>query len=348
MNKRFIKTQLKGVTVHGTKDVGTRTVDLLMGEHPGEYVRGDIMDANAVMQAFDELKGNVDENHDTLEELVNEIHTNNNESKRRDEEEKNARIAADEAEKTARISGDNTNTQAIANEKQRAMAAESQLNTRIDNISVDGVDGAAVQAEATKRETEDNAIKDSLAAEVLRATTKEGELQTAIAAKQDAGEYAVLNSEEANGDSYLYFSGSSKCSWIDKDAVYLEDEDEHSIKITTTGIESADGYSNIVYATNGDKAVLPYITFSTGSEGEYRAKYIPNGYNTVYVTMLAGDEVPTYTYFSYSDGTDRTEAMPAYGTSVYRGSGSGNVSSVELTGEHTAMIFCSYVEPTPE
>ena len=60
--------------MHGAKDVGTRTVNLLMGEHAGEYVRGDIMDANAVIQAFDELKGNVDNNHDSLEEIVNEIH----------------------------------------------------------------------------------------------------------------------------------------------------------------------------------------------------------------------------------------------------------------------------------
>lgn len=45
-----------------------------MGEHAGEYVRGDIMDANAVIQAFDELKGNVDNNHDSLEEIVDELH----------------------------------------------------------------------------------------------------------------------------------------------------------------------------------------------------------------------------------------------------------------------------------
>ena len=76
MKKKFIKTPLVGVYVHGAKDVGTRTVNLLMGEHAGEYVRGDIMDANAVIKAFDELKGNVDTNHDTLEELVNEIHAN--------------------------------------------------------------------------------------------------------------------------------------------------------------------------------------------------------------------------------------------------------------------------------
>ena len=54
--------------MHGAKDVGTRTVNLLMGEHAGEYIRGDIMDANAVIQAFDEIKGSVDTDHDSLEE----------------------------------------------------------------------------------------------------------------------------------------------------------------------------------------------------------------------------------------------------------------------------------------
>ena len=72
----FKKQQLKGVEIHGAPQVGTRTVNILMGEHAGEYVRGDIMDANAVIQAFDELKGDVDTDHDTLEELVNEIHAN--------------------------------------------------------------------------------------------------------------------------------------------------------------------------------------------------------------------------------------------------------------------------------
>jgi len=72
----FKKQPLKGVEIHGAPQVGTRTVNILMGEHANEFVRGDIMDANAVLQAFDELKGNVDDKHDTLEELVDEIHTN--------------------------------------------------------------------------------------------------------------------------------------------------------------------------------------------------------------------------------------------------------------------------------
>lgn len=75
MKKKFIKQPLKGIVVSDSA-VGTRTPNILMGEHAGEYVRGDIMDANAVIQAFDELKDGVDEGHDTLKELNEEIKTN--------------------------------------------------------------------------------------------------------------------------------------------------------------------------------------------------------------------------------------------------------------------------------
>lgn len=75
MNKKFIKQPLNGITVADSA-VGTRTPNILMGEHAGEYVRGDIMDANAVIQAFDELKNGVDEGHDTLKELNDEIKAN--------------------------------------------------------------------------------------------------------------------------------------------------------------------------------------------------------------------------------------------------------------------------------
>ena len=129
MNMKFIKTPLKGVTVQDTKNVGTRTVSLLMGEHAGEYVRGDIMDANAVIQAFDELKGNVDVNHDTLEELVSEIRTNDSESKQRDEEEKKRAEAAEQ-----------TITDAVAAETTRATAKEDEISdaiTEINNV-IDG------------------------------------------------------------------------------------------------------------------------------------------------------------------------------------------------------------------
>ena len=181
MKKKFIKTPLKGVYVHGAKDVGTRTVNLLMGEHAGEYVRGDIMDANAVIQAFDELKGNVDNNHDSLEEIVNEIHNFRDTTNHRfDVFQEKA-----EEETANRIQGDNTLDEKINAEKQERVNADTQLRndltTEVNRAKAsENTLASNIQAEAAKRENDDNTIKDNLNAEVTRATAKENEIKAQV------------------------------------------------------------------------------------------------------------------------------------------------------------------------
>ena len=199
MKKKFIKTPLKGVYVHGAKDVGTRTVNLLMGEHAGEYVRGDIMDANAVIQAFDELKGNVDNDHDSLEEVVDELHNLRDATdqsfevfQEKVEEETANRIQGDktldqkidqkERESKER---DNVLQQNIDTEKQERVNADTQLrndlNTEINRAKAkENALASDIQAEATKRENDDNTIKDNLNAEVTRATAKENEIKAEV------------------------------------------------------------------------------------------------------------------------------------------------------------------------
>ena len=199
MKKKFIKTPLKGVYVHGAKDVGTRTVNLLMGEHAGEYVRGDIMDANAVVQAFDELKGNVDNNHDSLEEIVDELHN------LRDATDQSFEVFQEKAEEETanRIQGDktldekidqkereskerdNTLQQNIDTEKQERINADTQLRNDL-TAEVNRAKASEnalsenIKAEATKRENDDNTIKDNLNAEVTRATAKENEIKAEV------------------------------------------------------------------------------------------------------------------------------------------------------------------------
>lgn len=199
MKKKFIKTPLKGVYVHGAKDVGTRTVNLLMGEHAGEYVRGDIMDANAVIQAFDELKGNVDNEHDSLEEVVDELHN------LRDATDQSFEVFQEKAEEETanRIQGDktldekidqkereskerdNTLQQNIDTEKQERVNADTQLRNDLTaevnraKARENALD-SDIQAEATKRENDDNTIKDNLNAEVTRATAKENEIKAEV------------------------------------------------------------------------------------------------------------------------------------------------------------------------
>lgn len=199
MKKKFIKTPLKGVYVHGAKDVGTRTVNLLMGEHAGEYVRGDIMDANAVIQAFDELKGNVDNDHDSLEEVVDELHNLRDATdqsfevfQEKAEEETANRIQGDKTldqkidqkEKESK-ERDNVLQQNIDTEKQERVNADTQLrndlNTEINRAKAkENALASDIQAEATKRENDDNTIKDNLNAEVTRATAKENEIKAEV------------------------------------------------------------------------------------------------------------------------------------------------------------------------
>ena len=199
MKKRFIKTPLVGVQVHGAKDVGTRTVNLLMGEHAGEYVRGDIMDANAVIQAFDELKGNVDNDHNSLEEIVDELHN------LRDTTDQSFEVFQEKAEEETanRIQGDKTLDEKIDQKERESKERDNVLQQNIDTEKQERVNAdtqlrndltaevnrakasenalsSDIQAEATKRENDDNTIKDNLNAEVTRATAKENEIKAEV------------------------------------------------------------------------------------------------------------------------------------------------------------------------
>lgn len=124
MNKKFIKQPLNGITVADSA-VGTRTPNILMGEHAGEYVRGDIMDANAVIQAFDELRGNVDNDHDSLQEIVDELHN------LRDATDQSFEVFQEKAEEETanRVQGDNTLEEKINAEINRATTKENKIET---------------------------------------------------------------------------------------------------------------------------------------------------------------------------------------------------------------------------
>lgn len=124
MNKKFIKQPLNGITVADSA-VGVRTPNILMGEHAGEYVRGDIMDANAVIQAFDELRGNVDNDHDSLQDIVDELHN------LRDATDQSFESFQEKAEEETanRVQGDKTLEDKINAEINRATTKENKMET---------------------------------------------------------------------------------------------------------------------------------------------------------------------------------------------------------------------------
>ena len=152
-----------------------------MGEHAGEYIRGDIMDANAVIQAFDEIKGSVDTDHDSLEEIVDEIHN------LRDATDQNFEVFQEKVEEEIanRTQGDKVLDEKINTEKQERVNADTQLRndltTEVNRAKAsENTLASNIQAEATKRENDDNTIKDNLNAEVTRATAKENEIKAQV------------------------------------------------------------------------------------------------------------------------------------------------------------------------
>lgn len=204
---KLIKQQLNGISIKQAPQVGTRTPNILMGEHQGEYLRGDIMDANAVIQAFDELKDGVDDNHDTLNELNEEIKTNATTID-------GAITYIHKVEEESK-SRDDAATKSLNNEISRATAAEKANKARIDVIDGDSdtegsyrkavkdlINGApeaydTLKEIADKLATNDDlhkaiqdaitakAEKTALTAEVTRATAAEEANATAIATKAD-------------------------------------------------------------------------------------------------------------------------------------------------------------------
>ena len=170
----FKKQQLKGVEIHGDSQVGTRTVNILMGEHAGEYVRGDIMDANAVIQAFDQLKGNVDTNHDTLEELVNEIHIN--------------------SDKLAIVDGDSNTEGSFRKAIADVIAAAPEDLDTLKEIA-DKLAGNDDLHTALNQAIAEKADASALANEVTRATAAEDNLKETLNTKYDSNNIPVASKE---------------------------------------------------------------------------------------------------------------------------------------------------------
>lgn len=188
----FKKQQLKGVEIHGDSQVGTRTVNILMGEHANEFVRGDIMDANAVLQAFDELKGNVDTNHDTLEELVNEIHANtdgiNEEKTRAQNKEKEI------SDKLAIVDGDSNTEGSFRKAIADVIAAAPEDLDTLKEIA-DKLAGNDDLHTALNQAITEKADASALANEVTRATAAENNLKETLNTKYDSNNIPVASKE---------------------------------------------------------------------------------------------------------------------------------------------------------
>lgn len=124
--RNFDRAPLKDIRVKDNQ-VGIRTPQILISRNKGDYMKGDVLDANAVIQIFDELIGNVDNDHNSLEEIVDELHN------LRDATDQGFEIFQKKAEEEVanRIQGDKDLDDKIKTEKQERTNADTQLRNNL-------------------------------------------------------------------------------------------------------------------------------------------------------------------------------------------------------------------------
>lgn len=120
--RNFDRAPLKDIRVKDNQ-IGIRTPQILISRNKGDYMKGDVLDANAVIQIFDELIGNVDNNHNSLEEIVDELHN------LRDATDQGFEVFQKKAEEEVanRIQGDKDLDDKIETEKQERINTDAQL-----------------------------------------------------------------------------------------------------------------------------------------------------------------------------------------------------------------------------
>lgn len=136
--RNFDRAPLKDIRVKDNQ-VGIRTPQILISRNKGDYMKGDVLDANAVIQIFDELIGNVDNNHNSLEEIVDELHN------LRDATDQGFEVFQKKAEEEVanRIQGDKDLDDKIETEKQERINTDAQLRNDLTALEQKVTDNSA-------------------------------------------------------------------------------------------------------------------------------------------------------------------------------------------------------------
>lgn len=136
--RNFDRAPLKDIRVKDNQ-IGIRTPQILISRNKGDYMKGDVLDANAVIQIFDELIGNVDNNHNSLEEIVDELHN------LRDATDQGFEVFQKKAEEEVvnRIQGDKDLDDKIKTEKQERINTDAQLRNDLTALEQKVTDNSA-------------------------------------------------------------------------------------------------------------------------------------------------------------------------------------------------------------
>lgn len=278
-----------------------RNPEILVDLEGGEFMHGDILDANSTNKLIDQsVKDAIDNSIENGNYVTKDLLEAETSARTKSDEDLNAKIKAEQtraegkekeiSDKLAIVDGDSNTEGSFRKAIADVIAAAPEDLDTLKEIA-DKLAGNDDLHTALNQAITEKADASALANEVSRATGAENDLRTAISAKQDAGSYVPYDQtvtsryridkdlmiDNSKGSAVLStynisaISNSNTEIQINPDGITMRDDD-NTIILNRTGIILPNGDNDHVLTSNGSTINMANYLKESDVSGQFAAK----------------------------------------------------------------------------
>lgn len=278
-----------------------RNPEILVDLEGGEFMHGDILDANSTNKLIDQsVKDAIDNSIENGNYVTKDLLEAETSARTKSDEDLSAKIKAEQtraegkekeiSDKLAIVDGDSNTEGSFRKAIADVIAAAPEDLDTLKEIA-DKLAGNDDLHTALNQAITEKADASALANEVSRATGAENDLRTAISAKQDAGSYVPYDQtvtsryridkdlmiDNSKGSAVLStynisaISNSNTEIQINPDGITMRDDD-NTIRLNRTGIILPNGDNDHVLTSNGSTINMANYLKESDVSGQFAAK----------------------------------------------------------------------------
>lgn len=278
-----------------------RNPEILVDLEGGEFMHGNILDANSTNKLIDQsVKDAIDNSIENGNYVTKDLLEAETSARTKSDEDLNAKIKAEQtraegkekeiSDKLAIVDGDSNTEGSFRKAIADVIAAAPEDLDTLKEIA-DKLAGNDDLHTALNQAITEKADASALANEVSRATGAENDLRTAISAKQDAGSYVPYDQtvtsryridkdlmiDNSKGSAVLStynisaISNSNTEIQINPDGITMRDDD-NTIRLNRTGIILPNGDNDHVLTSNGSTINMANYLKESDVSGQFAAK----------------------------------------------------------------------------
>lgn len=278
-----------------------RNPEILVDLEGGEFMHGNILDANSTNKLIDQsVKDAIDNSITNGNYVTKDLLEAETSARTKSDEDLNAKIKAEQtraegkekeiSDKLAIVDGDSNTEGSFRKAIADVIAAAPEDLDTLKEIA-DKLAGNDDLHTALNQAITEKADASALANEVSRATGAENDLRTAISAKQDAGSYVpydqtvtsryridkdlMIDNSEGSAVLSTYnisaISNSNTEIQINPDGITMRDDD-NTIRLNRTGIILPNGDNDHVLTSNGSTINMANYLKESDVSGQFAAK----------------------------------------------------------------------------